>query len=281
MARAGWVLVALVLAGCQPGPGPVEQIQRMPRSVARPSVALDGAPRGLSLIAAGGQNLVGLDAGTLVGLDAGTLVGPDAGSLAGSVPGAPNPVAPGPPSPSASPASPLPSPPPSRLTVEPPPGGASATVVYLQDAEGRLLTGRAGRLLSVALDGADASTVPGVSPELAVCYLVPLGLEGGRAYGLVGLRPAGTVGGLVDAASTLLVGWLRAQPGWDGQALQGLPAEAWWAAQAAVRQALAADPSRLPSDWRPASVLAAVNGLLAAQPVLRSALDPLVDPAVP
>jgi hypothetical protein len=255
-----------------------------------------GPSEELFLIAAGGQNLVGLDAGSLVRADA--LLGVDAGSLGGGgattstpkereilpptvdmeEPGVP--AVPGT-SASASPAavSPTPSPPPARVTVELPPGIGPASTVYLQDGAGRLITGAAGKPISARLDQPDALKFPGLAADRAVCYLVPLGLEGGKAYGLVGLRPAGTAGGLVDAASTLLVAWLRAQPGWDDVALQRVPAQAWWAAQAAVRLALATDPALVPSDWRQASLLAAMKALDAARPELGPLLTPLAEAA--
>jgi hypothetical protein len=253
-----------------------------------------GPSEELFLIAAGGQNLVGLDAGSLVRADA--LLGVDAGSLARGdaktstpkeldrrpaklaeeEPGVP--AVPGT-SASASPALVSPTPPPARVTVELPGGIGPASTVYLQDGTGRLITGAAGRPLSARLDQPDALKFPGVTADRAVCYLVPLGLEGGKAYGLVGLRPAETAGGLVDAASTLLVAWLRAQPGWDDVALQRVPAEAWWAAQAAVRLALAADPALVPADWKQASVLAAVKALEAARPELGPLLTPLAEAA--
>jgi hypothetical protein len=298
MKRLQVVWVALALAACEAGPvrGPVEQTRPATQPVKRPSIPPVGPSEALFLIAAGGQNLVGLDAGSLVRADA--LLGVDAGSLGGgsakvsvskerdlllptaTVEGLSVPVEPGI-SALASPAvvSPTPSPPPARVTVELPGGIGPASTVYLQDGAGRLITGAAGKPISAILDQPDAPTFPGLPANRAVCYLVPLGLEGGKAYGLVGLRPAGTAGGLVDAASTLLVAWLRAQPGWDDVALQRVPAQAWWAAQAAVRPALAADPALVPADWKQASVLAAIKALEAARPELGPLLTPLAEAA--
>jgi hypothetical protein len=226
----------------------------------------------VALVAVGGDSLIGVDAGTLVpasaliGVDGGTLLGVDAGTVAET--GGFNPIGWLFPSPPGAPPAPA-----SRSaaslggTLFLPPGVQGNGTVYLQDGQGRLVVDGRGDLVSAAV--ADkVFTFSGVRASRAVGLLAPLGLEGGRPYGLVGFKPAGVEGVRIDAASTLLLTWLRARPGWDDATAQRVPGTAWLAALDAVEKALDAEASRVPSDWRPGPVRAAVEALIVARPAL-------------
>jgi hypothetical protein len=262
-------------------------------------VAVDvDQPDGVYLIAAGGQNLVGLDAGTLIGSDAGTLIGSDAGTLARTPAAAPAAV-PGEAvmtsedigglresDAEASSATPTgESPPPVRPlagTVAMPPGLSGPVAVYVQNAAGQLFTGPDGRPLRAQVDQQDGFRFPQHAAARPVWCLVPLGLEGGVPYGLVGLHLAGVEAVQVDAASTLVAAWLRARLGQGlGAALDGVSVAAWEAAHEAVATALADSPGSLPADWRPASVLAAVEALVVARPELARLLAALLPAKTP